>query len=48
MGGINSANFRTHDSTPEALMPEGNKSRVSGVGVESIRPAPNLFRAPVR
>ena len=29
-----SANFRTHDSTPETLMPEGNKSRVSGVGVE--------------
>ena len=29
------ANFRTHDSTPETLMPEGNKSRVSGVGVES-------------
>ena len=30
-----SANFRTHDSTPETLMPEGNKSRVSGDGVES-------------
>ena len=30
-----SANFRTHDSTPETLMPEGNKSRVSGGGVES-------------
>ena len=29
------ANFRTHDSTPETLTPEGNKSRVSGVGVES-------------
>ena len=29
-----SANFRTHDSTPETLMPEGNKSRVSGGGVE--------------
>ena len=37
-----SANFRTHDSTPETLMPEGNKSRVSGVGVESNRPATNL------
>ena len=36
-----SANFRTHDSTPETLMPEGNKSRVSGVGVESKRPATN-------
>ena len=30
-----SANFRTHDSTPETLMPEGNKSRVSGGGAES-------------
>ena len=28
------ANLRTHDSTPETLMSEGNKSRVSGVGVE--------------
>ena len=28
------ANFRTHDSSPETLTPEGNKSRVSGVGVE--------------
>ena len=37
-----SANFRTHDSTPETLMPEGNKSRVSGVGVESNRPATNF------
>jgi len=35
------ANFRTHDSTPETLTPEGNKSRVSGVGVESNRPATN-------
>ena len=32
---LSSANFRTHDSTPETLMPEGNKSRVSGVEVES-------------
>ena len=38
----NSANFRTHDSTPETLMPEGNKSRVSGGGVESNRPATNF------
>ena len=37
-----SANFRTHDSTPETLMPEGNKSRVSGGGVESNRPATNF------
>ena len=36
------ANFRTHDSTPETLTPEGNKSRVSGVGVESNRPATNF------
>ena len=35
------ANFRTHDSSPETLTPEGNKSRVSGVGVESNRPATN-------
>ena len=34
-----SANFRTHNSTPETLMPEGNKSRVSGGGVESNHPA---------
>ena len=39
-----SANFRTHDSTPETLMPEGNKSRVSGGGVESNRPATNSPR----
>ena len=37
-----SANFRTHDSTPETLMPEGNKSRVSGGGVESNRPTTNF------
>ena len=37
-----SANFRTHDSTPETLMPEGNKSRVSGGGVESNHPATNF------
>ena len=36
------ANFRTDDSTPETLTPEGNKSRVSGVGVESNRPATNF------
>ena len=35
------ANFRTHDSTPETLMPEGNKSRVSGDGLESNRQATN-------
>ena len=28
-------------------MPEGNKSRVSGVGVESNRPATNLPLGPV-
>jgi hypothetical protein len=27
------ANCRAHDSMPETLMPEGNKSWVSGVGV---------------
>jgi len=32
---LSSANFRTHDSTPETLMPEGNKSRVSGDGLGS-------------
>ena len=36
------ANFRTHDSTPETLTPEGNKSRVSAVGVELNRPATNF------
>ena len=36
------ANFRTHDSTPGTLTPEGNKSRVSGVGVESNRPTTNF------
>ena len=30
-----SANLRTHDSIPETLIPEGNKSRVSGDGLES-------------
>jgi len=30
-----------HDSTPETLMPEGNKSRVSGDGLESNRQATN-------
>ena len=34
-----SANFRTHDSTPETLMPEVNKSRVSEGGVGSVYPA---------
>ncbi len=42
-----SANFRTHDSTPETLMPEGNKSRVSGGGVGSNRPATNFPRISV-
>ena len=37
-----SANLRAHDSISETLMPEGNKSRVSGVGVESNRPATNF------
>ena len=37
-----SANFRTHDSTPETLMPEGNKSRVSGGGVDSNRTTTNF------
>jgi hypothetical protein len=31
-----SPNLRTHDSIPETLMPEGNKSRVSGDGLESV------------
>jgi len=30
-----SVNFCTHDSTPETLMPEGNKIWVFGDGVES-------------
>ena len=34
-----SANFRTHDSTPETLMPEVNKSRVSGGVVGPVYPA---------
>ena len=42
-----SANFRTHDSTPETLMPEGNKNMVSGGGVESNRPATNSPGIPV-
>ena len=32
------ANFRTHDSSPDTLTLVGNKSRVSGVGVELNRP----------
>ncbi len=28
------ANLCAHDSIPETLMPEGNKSRVSGDGLE--------------
>ena len=36
------ADFCTHDSIPETLMQEGNKSRVSGVGVESNRPTINF------
>ena len=39
--------FLHPDSTPETLMPEGNKSRVSGDGVESNRPATNSPRIPV-
>jgi len=35
------ANFCTHNSTLETLIPEGSKSRESGVGVESNRPATN-------
>ena len=34
-------NFRPHGSTPETITPEGNQSRVSGVVVESNRPATN-------
>ena len=37
----------THVSIPETLIPEGNKSRVSGDGLESIRPATNFPRIPV-
>ena len=36
------ANLRVHDSIPETLMPEGNKSRISGDGLESNRPATNF------
>ena len=31
-----------HDLIPETLIPKGNKSRVSGDGLESIRPATNF------
>ena len=30
---LTEANFCTHDSIPDTLMPEGNKSRVSGDGL---------------
>ena len=36
-----------HDPIPETLIPKGNKSRVSGVGVGSNRPATNFPRIPV-
>ena len=39
---LTEANFCTHDSIPDTLMPEGNKSRVSGDGLGSNRPATNL------
>ena len=38
---VSSVNLRTHDSIPETLIPEGNKSRVSGDGLESNRQATN-------
>ena len=44
---LSSANFRTHVSIPETLIPEGNKSRVSGDGLESNRPATNSPGIPV-
>jgi hypothetical protein len=36
------ANLRIHDSTPETVMPDGNKSGVWGVGVGSNPPATNF------
>jgi hypothetical protein len=36
------ANLRIHGSIPKTLMPDGNKSRVSRVEVESNRPATNF------
>ena len=44
---LTEANFCTHDSIPDTLMPEGNKSRVSGDGLESNRPATNFPRISV-
>ena len=41
------ANLRAHDSTPETLIPEGNKSRVSGDGPGSKRPETNFPRISV-
>ena len=36
------ANLRIHDSIPETVMPDGNKSRVSGDGLGSNRPTTNF------
>ena len=36
-----------HDPIPETLIPKGNKSRVSGDGLESNRPATNSPGIPV-
>ena len=37
-----SDNIRTYNSIPKTLIPEGNKSRVSGDGLESNRPTSNF------
>ena len=39
---IQAMNGSTHVSIPETLLPEGNKSRVAGDGVESNHPATNF------
>ena len=41
------ANFHTHVSTPETLMPDGRRIGVSEVGVGSNRPATNFPRISV-
>ena len=40
MGNLTSANFSVQDRIPETLMPDGNKSRVSGDGGDSGRTNP--------
>ena len=41
---LRSANFRTHVSIPETLIPEGNNSRVSGDGLVSAVKAVSMSR----